>query len=1294
MKNKLFLLCFFFSFLLLFPVANISAQVWVSLGDPISAAQANYINAGIDTDGSTFVVSYQDTSIMSRATVKSFDFGTFTWSSVGFSAMSNANATYITQALDSVNGVLAVAYEDGIWSKGVARAFDGNSWEYLGNYFSSGETKYTSIATDGAGGIAVAYQDLVNSKKATVKAYVPGSDSWVSIGDPVSTGEASDISLKLVAPGVPFIVYKDVANGGKGTSFLYSGDPASWMEFGPFSSGEANYISLAVDMNNGIIAVAYQDVVNDKKVTVKILNMETYLWEDFGTPDFSVGEAKYISLALDSSGLPWVAYQDVTADNKAVVKAWDGVNWVDPWPAVSTGEANYINLILLGDIPAIFYQDVDNSSKAIFKIMIDTPVVSSYVGSFTEAVTNDGSVTGSRVMTVGNDTFELDHAGGTLIEGVDYELANVPAGLTPSMTVSGDATTATLTFSGNAVNHSDIIDDVSDLTITFLDGAFENTPTASDVTFYTNNTGVIDFFTPSVSYTRRFSEASVNDGSVEGDRIATVTNDTFVNAGGTLTEGLHYTLTNKPDGLVASMAVSGDGTTATLTFSGNAISHLASDSVSDLTITFLDGAFTNTPLAASVENNFDNTGEIEFFSSVEVVYGGSFTESGTNDGSVTGSRYAQVSYDSFVNAGGTLTEGLHYTLTNKPDGLVASMAVSGDGTTATLTFSGNATNHSNSDDVSDLTITFLDGAFEATVPASNVSGYTDNTGVVDFFTAYWENVGNPGFSEDYVNYTDLAINQKGTPYIAFMDGNASNKLSVMKFNGTAWEYVGEPGLSVDLAAQISIVLDSNDVPYVSFTDQGDGNKLFVMKFNGVAWENVGLAVSMPGMGMGQLLLYDDVPYVAYRDESSGWKILVRRYVDNPPTGFSWVAVTPNLVDPDNTAWEVDFSLDSNGVPYVVYKRNTGMTSIKRFNDSVLGDWEYVGDANFSTSATYLSIDIGSDNVPYVAYQDFNDNFRLVVKKFNGISWENVGETISESTVWYPKLVLDSNNIPYVSYDESANLGKATVKKFNGTSWEYVGNPGFSSSQVAYMSLTLNSDNVPYVSYQDFSEGSGKATVMRLITPPKQISNLVATPSKKQVTLSWTIQNDGGVAPTDHLIEYKKSSSGVWTIFPHTPLTTNSIVVTGLLNNTSYDFRVSSSNEDGMYSDPVTNTANTIRFSSTSGSYASGSYTAGVMLPSTNTSTTGMTPSSNNSKFIFTKNLKYLMLDNEVKELQKFLNTHGYPVSLTGAGSSGLETTKFGSLTQKALIKFQKANNITPAVGYFGPITRAKVNSLN
>ncbi len=79
------------------------------------------------------------------------------------------------------------------------------------------------------------------------------------------------------------------------------------------------------------------------------------------------------------------------------------------------------------------------------------------------------------------------------------------------------------------------------------------------------------------------------------------------------------------------------------------------------------------------------------------------------------------------------------------------------------------------------------------------------------------------------------------------------------------------------------------------------------------------------------------------------------------------------------------------------------------------------------------------------------------------------------------------------------------------------------------------------------------------------------------------------------------------------------------------------------------------------------------------------------KFIFKKNLFLGMISNDVKELQKYLNSHGYIIAKYGAGSLGKEITKFGPATKAALIKFQKANKIKPANGLFGPLTRGVVN---
>jgi len=84
-----------------------------------------------------------------------------------------------------------------------------------------------------------------------------------------------------------------------------------------------------------------------------------------------------------------------------------------------------------------------------------------------------------------------------------------------------------------------------------------------------------------------------------------------------------------------------------------------------------------------------------------------------------------------------------------------------------------------------------------------------------------------------------------------------------------------------------------------------------------------------------------------------------------------------------------------------------------------------------------------------------------------------------------------------------------------------------------------------------------------------------------------------------------------------------------------------------------------------------SATTGARCVSTSptTPTTPTTPSSTT----FTKVLNQGMTDPQVKLLQIYLNTHGAPVALTGAGSPGKETTFFGPATKAALIKFQELN---------------------
>ena len=58
---------------------------------------------------------------------------------------------------------------------------------------------------------------------------------------------------------------------------------------------------------------------------------------------------------------------------------------------------------------------------------------------------------------------------------------------------------------------------------------------------------------------------------------------------------------------------------------------------------------------------------------------------------------------------------------------------------------------------------------------------------------------------------------------------------------------------------------------------------------------------------------------------------------------------------------------------------------------------------------------------------------------------------------------------------------------------------------------------------------------------------------------------------------------------------------------------------------------------------------------------------------------------QVTALQTWLIAKGYSIP---AGATGY----FGTQTQAAVAAYQAASGITPAAGYFGPITRAKVNA--
>ena len=96
------------------------------------------------------------------------------------------------------------------------------------------------------------------------------------------------------------------------------------------------------------------------------------------------------------------------------------------------------------------------------------------------------------------------------------------------------------------------------------------------------------------------------------------------------------------------------------------------------------------------------------------------------------------------------------------------------------------------------------------------------------------------------------------------------------------------------------------------------------------------------------------------------------------------------------------------------------------------------------------------------------------------------------------------------------------------------------------------------------------------TSPSVVTDLATAPGNRQVALTWTAPNDGGTAITDYTIQFKATSDSSWITFTDPVIGTTGAIVTGLLNATSYDFRVATTNVVGTsaYSSAISGTPRT------------------------------------------------------------------------------------------------------------------------
>ncbi|TAE28970.1 MAG: T9SS C-terminal target domain-containing protein [Candidatus Kapaibacterium sp.] len=385
------------------------------------------------------------------------------------------------------------------------------------------------------------------------------------------------------------------------------------------------------------------------------------------------------------------------------------------------------NAALLGNNAAgVENLNTDAGTGANINYTIDfrDPATAVYSGPmFTETFANNGTVTGTRTVTLANAMFRTALAtGATFTNGGDYTVTGIPAGMGITITKTG-ANTANFVLTGTASPHTSAQN--GNVQITWNTAAFEGIAVGSimGINGVNTTTTFLDPATAAYSGTVFPEAVPPNTGTITQTRTVTLTNDNWLNsiANGTVLTGggVHYTLggTAVP-GSLAFRATKTSNTVVTLDFTGAAGSHANANDVAGITVNFANAVLESNNAAGATGLNPGSL-SIDFQDPTpQVTYSGTtFQEDfAADNGSVPTTRTITIANDTWTMPDGLLTAGTHYTVANVPAGLTATLTKAGTVLTAALT--GNAAPHTVAANTAAMQFTFLNAA----VTSNNAAG--------------------------------------------------------------------------------------------------------------------------------------------------------------------------------------------------------------------------------------------------------------------------------------------------------------------------------------------------------------------------------------------------------------------------------------------------------------------------------------------------------------------------------------------------------------------------------------------
>lgn len=658
----------------------------------------------------------------------------------------------------------------------------------------------------------------------------------------------------------------------------------------PVSFARADYPSLAIDAT-GLLYVAYADIDNQFKV--KVRKYDGSSWINLGLPNFSGYMAENVRIAVDSDNTPYVAYRAEDYSQKISVMKFNGTDW-EPvgLPGFSAGKAEYINLLIdENNIPYVAYKDAGNSKKVtVMKFTGGAWVTLGTAGFSTfevKAVSLSIGADGSLYVAFTDTQFNLE---------------------TRVMKYNGSG----WSMVGTSVSFNS---DYNSLAINN-----EGIPYLA-VTIGSNGGRMM-----------RYSEGQWRQ--VGPDFASTGLSDISLALN---SEGIPY-VSYQNTGIQGKPTVKKLEGTDWVTLGNTELSHRMSLSPSIALNSF------GVPYILYSDQTNGGRARVTKFEGAE------WTQVGTQGISLSAASAASLAIDS---------KGSPYLAFNDNlNGGKATLMKHNGASWSPLGELGFSAGHVNYLSLS------IAKATDIPFVAHSDGSQGNKVSVMQYLSSGWANVGSPGFSAGISNYVSLAINAGGVPFVAFQDFGNGGRTTVMRFNGNNWVNVGTAGFSAGTSTHVKLAIDADGVLYVGFKDNGNSGKATVMKFNGSSWVNVGVAGFSAGSTENHSLSIDTagVPYIAFQDFSAGNRVSVMKF-----NGANWVNVGNPGFSTGVTTNEISLITDAAGTPYIAFKdagTNNKARVMKYTNDS----WTELDAFGYSPSSLrHLSLAVDAAGTPFLAY---------------------------------------------------------------------------------------------------------------------------------------------------------------------------------------------------------------------------------------------------------------------------------------------------------------------------------------